>query len=113
MATHILIIDKGKKIIADSAKALFNPAETMVEMATTDNITALAILKNSKWQSAIQLNRGPNIFLKMHYNQIPAFNSDLFHLNIQLVMLQPRHSLEDYFLQVTANSPSDTLILNH
>ncbi|RTL50514.1 MAG: ATP-binding cassette domain-containing protein [Sphingobacteriales bacterium] len=113
MATHILIIDKGKKIIADSAAALFNPAETIVEIETTNNIASLAILKASKWQPHLQLNRGPNIFLKMHHDQIPDFNRALFNLNIQLLMLQPRHSLEDYFLQVTANSNSDTLILNH
>ncbi|MBY0347796.1 MAG: hypothetical protein K2W79_06005, partial [Hydrotalea flava] len=93
--------------------ALFNPAETIVEIETTNNIASLAILKASKWQPHLQLNRGPNIFLKMHHDQIPDFNRALFNLNIQLLMLQPRHSLEDYFLQVTANSNTDTLILNH
>jgi ABC-type multidrug transport system ATPase subunit len=112
MATHILIIDKGKKIIEDSAKALFNPAETIVEIATADNAHTLSLLQNSKWQSAIQFNRGPNIFLKMHYNEIPAFNRDLFQWQVPLMMLQPRHSLEDYFLQVTANNFSDEIIKN-
>jgi len=103
IATHILIIDKGKKVIADSAKALFNPADTIVEINTNNNNNALTHLQNSQWQHNLQLNRGPNIFLKMHYNQIPELNKFLFEHNIQLLLLQPRHSLEDYFLQVTSN----------
>ncbi len=102
VATKVLIIDKGKKIVEDSAAALFDPAQTIVEIQTTDNAFALQQLKQSKWATQLQIHRTNAVVLKLDKQLIPQLHADLVALNVPLFSLQPRHSLEDYFLQVTS-----------
>lgn len=102
VATKVLIIDKGKKIVEDSAAALFDPAQTIVEIQTTDNAFALQQLKQSKWATQLQIHRTNAVVLKLDKQLIPQLHADLVAMNVALFSLQPRHSLEDYFLQVTS-----------
>ncbi|MBP9741181.1 MAG: ABC transporter ATP-binding protein, partial [Chitinophagaceae bacterium] len=102
VATKVLIIDKGKKIVEDSAVALFNPAQTIVEIQTENNAFALQQLQQTKWANQLQLNRTNAVVLKLDKQLIPQLHADLVALNVPLFSLQPRHSLEDYFLQVTS-----------
>ena len=74
----------------------------LLELDTLDNKNALALLQNSQWQKSLQPERNSVLLLKMHRNEIPGFHIWLVHQNIQIISLQSRHSLEDYFLQVTS-----------
>jgi len=40
----------------------------------------------------------------MDKQQVPNFNEALVQMQIPVLSLQPRHSLEDYFLQVTTGN---------
>ncbi len=102
VATKVLIIDKGKKIIEDSAASLFDPTQTIVEIETINNAFTLEQLKASNWKNNIQLNRSHSVVLKLDKQRIPQLHKDLVQMNVALLSLQPRHSLEDYFLQVTS-----------
>lgn len=104
IATRVLIIDKGKKLIEGNANELFDPAQTIVEITTTDNIFASQQLAQSSWQQHVQASRNSNIFLKLDRQAIPQLHKDLVNLNIEVISLQPRHSLEDYFLQITSTN---------
>ncbi|HEX5154452.1 MAG TPA: ABC transporter ATP-binding protein [Parafilimonas sp.] len=102
VATRLLIIDRGKKLVEGSASELFDPAQTLLELETLDNKEALSLINESKWQNTLQPQRNNNIVLKMHRNTIPDFHVWLVQQNIRIISLQSRHSLEDYFLQVTS-----------
>ncbi len=102
VATRILIIDKGKRLVEGSADELFNPAQTILELETLDNAAALSQIKTSGWFIYLQPQRGNNILLKMHRKQLPDFHVWLVQQGIRVISLQSRHSLEDYFLQVTS-----------
>jgi ABC-type multidrug transport system ATPase subunit len=104
IANRLLIIDKGKKMVEGTAAELFDPSQTVVELETTDNERAVGQLQQSEWQSMLQPTRNRYIVLKMDRQRIPAFNEALVRLNIPVLSLQPRHSLEDYFLQVTTGN---------
>ncbi len=104
VATRVLIIDKGKKLIEGNANELFDPAQTIVEITTTNNAFALQQLAQSSWQHHIQASRNSNIFLKLNRQAIPQLHKHLVNLNIDVISLQPRHSLEDYFLQITSTN---------
>ncbi|NCI45487.1 ABC transporter ATP-binding protein [Sediminibacterium soli] len=104
VATRVLIIDKGSKVTEGTASALFDPAQTIVALQTFDNDYAWRQLQLSVWSGHLQQQRGDAILLKMDRNAIAQFNRDLVDLDIQLLSLQPRHSLEDYFLQVTSGN---------
>jgi len=104
VATRVLIIDKGKKIIEGNALELFDPSQTIVELQTFDNAAALAKLQNSRWQGNLQPQRDTAILVKLDRKEIAQLHRDLVAMDIALESLQPRHSLEDYFLQVTSGN---------
>ncbi len=102
VATRVLIIDKGKKVMEGSAAELFDPAQTIVEIDTLNNEQAKILLQQSQWQQYIEPQRGHTLLLKMHRNRIPELHKFLVGQDIKIISVQPRHSLEDYFLQVTS-----------
>lgn len=102
VATRVLIINKGKKIIEGHASELFDPAQTIVELETFDNNVAVEQLTNSRWSQHLQTRRTHSILLKLHRDDIPSLHRDLVEMDVAVLSLQPRHSLEDYFLQVTS-----------
>lgn len=104
VATRVLIIDKGKKIIEGNARELFDPSQTIVELQSFDNATALVKLQHSRWQANLQQRRDTTIRVKLDRKEIAQLHRDLVAMDIELVSLQPRHSLEDYFLQVTSGN---------
>lgn len=104
VATRVLIIDKGRKLVEGNAAELFDPAQTIVELQTMDNAFALEQLKASSWSDKLQAQRNSAILLKLNRTEIPALHTALAAMQIQLLSLQPRHSLEDYFLQITSGN---------
>ncbi len=102
IATKVLIIDKGRKIIEGSSADLFDPTQTIVEIQTTDNAFALQQLQQSNWRNSLQLERNEAVVIKIDKQAIPQLHRDLVNMNLRLLSLQPKHSLEDYFLQVTS-----------
>ena len=101
IANRLLIIDAGKKMVEGSATELFDPGNTIVELNTLNNNVAIDAINNSSWQTNVQPSRNGLIVLKMDRQQIPLFNRQLAEMQVDVLSLQPRLSLEDYFLQVT------------
>ena len=104
IANRLLIIDKGKKMVEGTASELFDPAQTIVEVETLDNSMALLLLQQSKWSSLLQPTTDKTILLKMDRMNIPAFHQSIVEMKIPILSIQPRHSLEDYFIQVTTGN---------
>lgn len=102
VATRVLIIDKGKKLVEGSAEELFDPSKTIVELQTNNIAAARERLAASNWAAHLRESTGNNIKLQMNRKDIPALNRDLVQWQIDVLSLQQQHSLEDYFLQVTA-----------
>ena len=104
VATKVLIIDQGEKIIEGESAELFDPSQTIVELTTMDNVFSLQQLQQSIWKKNLQLQREHALLLKLDRKLIPQLHRDLVNMNIEVLSLQPRHSLEDYFLQVTSGN---------
>ena len=102
VATRLIIIDKGKKLVEGSTAELFDPSQTLIELETLNIDEAVALIQNSEWQKVFQSQKSNHLFLKMHRDLIPDFHIWLVQNNIRILALQSRHSLEDYFLQVTS-----------
>lgn len=102
MATRLLIIDKGTKLVEGATATLFSPAETIVELLTEDNTAAMRVLAQGEWAAHLQPPRNNRLLLKMHRDQVPGLHQWLVQHQVRVVSLQPRHSLEDYFLQITS-----------
>ncbi len=102
IATRILIIDKGHKLVEGTAAELFDTSQTIVQLNTTDNQLAVEKLTASNWKNNLKPLRDGHILIQLDQEAIPMLNQFLVDQQIGVLLLQPRHSLEDYFLQITA-----------
>lgn len=102
VATRMLIINKGKKIVEGRVEELVDPAKTLVSLETTDTASALQFINNSKWKVFLNKPATENILLQMNKESIPELNRDLVYAGIGILSLQPINSLENYFLDITA-----------
>lgn len=103
VATRILIIDKGRKIIEGSATELFDPAKTHVSLQTPDP-AVLQKLQLTRFAGSYQETIDDELIFEMHRNEIAGFNKTLVEKDIDVISLSPRHSLEDYFLRKTGEN---------
>ena len=102
VANRMIIIHKGKKIVEGNVSTLLDPADTMVEINTTNNDAAFLQLQNSVWQTQLQ-KTNKTLRLKMNKTDVPQIVETLAGMQVQILSVQPRHSLEEYFLSLTNN----------
>ncbi len=100
IANRMLIIHKGEKIVEGLVNDLLDPSKTMVKLETTDNETAYKILEYSKWSEKIILHES-HIQVETDKTDLPNLVRYLSDHKIDIYLVQPRHSLEDYFLNLT------------
>jgi ABC-type multidrug transport system ATPase subunit len=104
VATRMIIIDKGKKVVEGTTEELFNPANTLVELETPDADAHEKILQ-SKWKESLQPTHGIIVF-KLHVNDVPRLAKDIIDMDIRIYSLHKKHSLESLFLNLTGHSSS-------
>src|SRR5262249_10905661 len=103
IATSLLIIDKGRKVAEGAATTLLNPADTLVLLETENDAASRAWLAGSAWARVLtDLDEG--LLLKVDRHQVAALNADLVAQGIRVLRLEPRQSLEDYFLRLTSSA---------
>ncbi|MEI8142510.1 MAG: ABC transporter ATP-binding protein [Chitinophagia bacterium] len=101
IASHILIIHQGKKMAEGPTSSLLDPNKTIVQIKTLDDLGAKQILMASVYQTNL-LERSEGIYLSIPQLEIPALNTFLVASKIELLSLEAKNSLEDYFLQLTS-----------
>lgn len=102
IATRMLIIHKGRKMAEGAVSELLDPTHTTVVLETTKNEEAIVSMKHLPWLKK-SLISGKYIELSMNREDIPLLVQSLTQKNIGIISLQPRHSLEQYFLSLTNN----------
>ena len=102
VATQILIIHKGKKVVAGSTQALLDPQMKIVQLKTLDDQLALQVLQTSSFSQYL-LKRNHGLFLKMPTQDIPKLNASLITAAVPIIGIEAKNSLEDYFLHITSN----------
>ena len=100
IANRMIIINKGKKIAEGVVAEMLDPAKTIVQLETTDNNKAFAQLQQMPWGATAE-NAGRIIRLHMNKAEIPELIQKLSAAGTEILSIQPRHSLEDYFLSLT------------
>ncbi|MCB0739565.1 MAG: ABC transporter ATP-binding protein, partial [Chitinophagaceae bacterium] len=91
IADAMIIIDKGKKVMEGKVSELFDPAETVVELKTTDDALMIEKIKQAGWQNIIQEKRSDCILLKLHKKDIPSILQKLVKLDIPILSFYSRH----------------------
>ena len=102
VATQILILHKGKKMVEGNTKALLDPQNKIVQFITLDDARALQVVQNSTYKPYL-MDRKQGVFLKVPNTDIPQLNEFFLHAGIPIMGIEAKNSLEDYFLNITSN----------
>lgn len=103
IADSLLIIDKGKKVVEGKMADLFDPAEKMVELQTKDVAETYEKLKHAKLAFIFSL-RGDHILFRVRHDEVPSLIRQLVRMDIDIISLFSKHSLENYFLSLTTDT---------
>ncbi|MFC4262620.1 ABC transporter ATP-binding protein [Ferruginibacter yonginensis] len=103
IANRMIIIHKGQKIVEGKVTELLDPANTLVEITSVDSAATLAALQQTNWAAQVETHTNKMLRLRMNRSDVPQLVQQLTHLQSQILSVQPRHSLEDYFLSLTNN----------
>jgi len=101
ISTRMLIIDEGKKIVEGTVESLLDPAKTIVEVAV-DNVTAaVSLIETTTWSGYLTGTGINYLTFQLPKHMIPDLNRSLVHLEINVLSLQVKNSLEARFLSLT------------
>jgi ABC-2 type transport system ATP-binding protein len=100
----MLIIDEGKKMVEGSVATLIDPAKTLLEATVVNPKEAANLLESTGWYACIQKVTHDSLIFQLPKDQIPGLNRELVRLQIPVLSLQVKNSLEAYFLSLTRNS---------
>ena len=101
IATRLLIIDQGKKMVEGEMSSLIDPAKTLIEVNTDDAEFSWRLLMDTPWSSFIKKKENRTLFFQMHRDKVPELNRELVRLQIPVLSLEVKSSLEAYFLSLT------------
>lgn len=102
VASQILILHKGKKMVEGTTKTLLDPLNKIVQFKTLDDARALQALQNSPFNTYL-MERKHGLFLKVPHTDIPQLNEYFINAGVSIVGIEAKNSLEDYFLNITSN----------
>jgi ABC-type multidrug transport system ATPase subunit len=104
VATRLIIIDKGCKLVEGDSKDLFDTSKTVVAIQTLNNIEATKQLMQTNWASHVLIDRSSDkeICMQLDEKLLPTLHKNLVELGIGVLSVKPMHSLEDYFLRITS-----------
>ncbi|HEY2722084.1 MAG TPA: ABC transporter ATP-binding protein [Chitinophagaceae bacterium] len=104
IADSMLIIDKGKKVTEGKTNELFDPADTMIELQTNNSAEVYAKLQKTDLNEYLSSKRGDYILFRMHREKVSMLIKKLVQLDIEIISLYSKHSLENYFLSLTTEN---------
>ena len=101
IADRMLIIDKGRKIVEGSVKDLFDPTRMLVTLETANPEHASKVIRESSWNQYVRKQNRNEFVFELDKTKVPQLAADLSSQQVAILGLQPRHSLEEYFLSLT------------
>jgi ABC-type multidrug transport system ATPase subunit len=101
VSTRMLIIDRGKKMVEGTVASLMDPEKTMVEAEVGNPKEAANLLETSEWFRFLKKITNNLLIFQMPKDQVPELNRELVRLQIPVISLQAKTSLEAYFLSIT------------
>lgn len=102
IANRMLIIHKGKKMVEGRVDELLDPAKSLVNLDTTNDGEAREKIRASRWGGFLLDSK--TVQLKMNKVDVPQLINDLVEMGVQLLSVNPTHSLEEYFLSLTTHN---------
>ncbi len=100
IANRMIIIHKGKKMVEGKVAELLDPSKSLVQLETGNDTLTREQLKQTEWGAMLQQNE-QHLRISMNKRDVPRLVAYLVSLQVQVLSINPMHSLENYFLSLT------------
>lgn len=102
VANRMVIINKGQTIIEGSVAELMNAQETLLHIELVENSAeAAGIIEAFLPEVKITVSSPKTLELSIEKQKISEVNARLVQAGFQIVALEPKRKLEDFFIQMT------------
>lgn len=102
VATNMMILHKGKKLVDGKVSELLNPNETIFEVRILPDDSITEKLAVTGWgQYIAEGGNSSTLLFRMHPRKMPTLNKFLVEEKVHVLEIRARHSLEEYFLSLT------------
>ncbi len=101
VASRMLIIDRGKKVVEGEVKELLDPAHVILEVETLNVEQDKQWLLASRWATMFLHGQDRSFQVKLDKADVPFFTTDLASSGAGILSLKPQNTLEEYFLSLT------------
>lgn len=102
VANRMVIINKGQTIIEGSVAELMNAQETLLHIEFAQNSQgAAALIQEILPQVKVQVSSPKTLELNIEKKHISNLNNKLVQAGFEVVALEPKRKLEDFFIQMT------------
>lgn len=101
VATRMIILNKGKKVVEGGVDELLNRDELKVTVEAENASDTERIIKESKWSDKLSSIANNKMVFTLRQNEISELNKYLVDKGINVNALIPTRSLEGYFLEIT------------
>ncbi|WP_336516163.1 ABC transporter ATP-binding protein [Pollutibacter soli] len=101
VADHVMIIEKGRKIMQGNADELVSPEYVHVEIDSDDNHRCLEWIRKSGWDTDAASTTNGLIRARISKKDLSGFSVALINNGFPLKQFAQMNSLEDYFLSIT------------
>ncbi len=100
VATRMAIINKGEMVVQGSTAELLKTSANKIHLKVEPKKKAFGLLKKMKQVTEPSLN-DEGIMAKIEQKDLPDVVKMLVKNNCRIFMIEPKHSLEEYFLSIT------------
>ena len=100
VASRMIILNKGKKIVEGTVSELLNRDELRVTVEVENNEIAVEKIRESKWMEKLKTTANNKFTFVLVQNEISELNKFLVQNGVKVNALIPTRSLEDYFLNI-------------
>ena len=102
VANRMVIINKGQTIIEGSVTELMNAQETLLHIELAQNSQgAAALIQEILPQVKVQVSSPKTLEMNIEKKHISNLNNKLVQAGFEVVALEPKRKLEDFFIQMT------------
>lgn len=102
VANRMVIINKGQTIIEGSVAELMNAQETLLHIELAQNSQgAAALIQEILPQVKVQVSSPKTLELNIEKKHISNLNNKLVQAGFEVLALEPKRKLEDFFIQMT------------
>lgn len=106
VATHMIVLNKGKKIAEGAMQDLLNPNDSLTDITYTQG--GASAVEASVWAKHIVSHAHNTLQCKINPALVPELNKWLVNAGYCVTSITTQHSLEAYFLSLTADATTES-----